>query len=97
MLEEFIGPDVGDLVLLVYLEPALQGMQLWDTSDQVPASGGFVHTVVEAEAQEEVAAADTLLCQVALCDASLANHALPPLLGGTVVSVPVRVEVELCI
>ena len=44
-----IWPDVGDLVLLVDLEPAPQDVQVRGSSDEAPALGGFLDSVVEAE------------------------------------------------
>ena len=63
-------------------------------SDEAPASGGFLHKAVEAEEQEDVAAANALLIQVTLCDARLAEYTSPLLPVGAVLPVPVRVEVE---
>ena len=91
---EVVWPDVGDPMLLVNLEPAPQDVLVGGSSDEAPASGGFVNTAVEAKEQEDVASADALLVQVPLCDTGLAEHASPPLPGGAVFSMTVRVEVE---
>ena len=73
---EVIGPDVGDPILLVDLEPAPQDVQLGRSLDEVPALGGFLDSAVEAEEQEDVATADALLIQVALRDAGLGRASL---------------------
>ena len=91
---EVVRPDVGDPILLVDLEPAPQDVQFRCSSDEAPASGGFLHKAVEAEEQEDVAAANALLVQVALCDARLAEHTSPLLPVGAVLPVPICVEVE---
>ena len=46
------------------------------------------------ELQEDVAVADALLGEMALGDASLAEHSSPLSPGGSVFPVPVRVEVQ---
>ena len=69
---EFIWPDVGDPILLVDLEPAPQDVQFRGSSDEVPSLGGFLHSAVEAEEQEDVAAANALVIEMALRDAGLA-------------------------
>ena len=89
-----VWPDVGDEVLLVHLEPSPQDVELWGSSDKVPALGGLLNTAVEAEEQEDVAAANALFVQVPLRDAGLAEHSSPLLPGGTGFPVPVRVGVE---
>ena len=91
---EVVWPDVGDPMLLVDLEPAPQDVQFRRSLDEAPSLGGFLHLAVEADEQEDVAAADSLLIQVALCDAGLAKHSPPLLLVGSVFPVPVRVEVQ---
>ena len=68
---EVIGPDVGDRILPVDLEPAPQDVQLGRSPDEAPSLGGFLHLAVEAEEQEDVAAANALLGQVPLRDAGL--------------------------
>ena len=92
--EEVIWPEVGDPILLVYLEPSPKDMQFRRSLDEAPSLGGFLNPAVEAEEQEDVTAADALLIQVALCDAGLAKHSSPLLPVGSVFPVPVRVEVE---
>ena len=89
-----IGPDVGDLMLLIDLEPAPQDVQLGRSLDEAPALGGFLDSAVEAEEQEDVAAANALLIQVALRDAGLAEHPSPLLPVGAVFPVAVCVEVQ---
>ena len=91
---EVIGPDVGDPILLADLEPAPQDVQLGRSLDEAPALGGFLHLAVEAEEQEDVAAADALLIRVALCDAGLAQHSSPLLPVGAVFPEPIYVEVQ---
>ena len=91
---EVIGPDVGDPILPVDLEPAPQDVQLGRSPDEAPALGGFLHLAVEAEEQEDVAAAHALLVQVALGDAGLAEHTSPLLPVGAVFPEPICVEVQ---
>ena len=93
-LGEVIGPEVGDAVSLVDLEPAPQDMQFRRSLDEAPALCGFLDLAVEAEEQEDVAAANVLLIQVALRDAGLAEHSSPLLPVGAVFPAPVRVEVD---
>ena len=57
---EVVWPDVGDHVLLVYLEPAPQDVQLGCSSDEALALGGFLYSAVKAEEQEDVGAVDAL-------------------------------------
>ena len=91
---EVIWPNVGDPILLVDLEPAPQDVQVRCSLDEVPSLGGFLDKAVEAEEQEDVAAANVLLIQVALCDAGLAEHSSPLLPSMSVFPVPVRIEVQ---
>ena len=58
---EVIGPEVSHPVLPFDLEPAPQDVQVRSSPDEVPALGGFLHLAVEAEEQEDVAAANALL------------------------------------
>ena len=60
----------------------------------MPSLGSFLDLAVEAEEQEDVAAADALLGEMALGDAGLSEHSSPLLPVGSVFPVPVRVEVE---
>ncbi len=76
------------------MEPAPQDVQLWCPPNEVPALGGLLDVAVEAEEQEDVAAADALLGEVALGDAGLAEHSPPLLPVGSVLPVPVSVKVE---
>ena len=69
-------------------------MQFRGASDEAPSLGGFLHSAEEAEEQEDVTVADALLIQVALRDASLAEHASPLLPGRSALPVSVRVEVQ---
>ena len=91
---EAIWPEVGHRVLLVDLGPAPQDAQVRSSSDEAPALGSFLDWAVEAEEQEDVAAADALLIQVALRDAGLAEHSSPLLPVGAVFPVAVRVEIQ---
>ena len=59
---EVIWPEVGDLVLLVDLQPSPQDVQVWGSLDEVPSLGGFLDAAVEAEEQEDVAAAGRPAC-----------------------------------
>ena len=57
-----IWPNVGNQILLVDLEPAPQDVQFRSSSDKAPALGGFFNSAVEAEEQEDIAAANALGC-----------------------------------
>ena len=91
---EVIGPNVGDQVLLVDLEPAPQDVLFRRSSDEAPSLGGFLNSAVEAEEQEDIAAANALVVEMALRDAGLAEHSPPFLPVGSVLPLSVRVEVQ---
>ena len=55
---------------------------------------GLLHSAVEAEEQEDVAAANALVVEMTLRDAGLAEHASPLLPGSSVFPVPICVEVQ---
>ena len=76
------------------MEPAPQDVEFWSPSDEAPPLGGLLNSAVEAEEQEDVAAADALFVEMALRYADLAEHASPLLPGRSVLPVSVRVEVE---
>ena len=91
---EFIWPNVGDRILLVNLKPAPQDVQFRSSSDKVPSLGGFLNLAVEAEEQEDVAAADALVVEMTLRDAGLAEDSPPLLPVGSFFPAPVGVEVQ---
>ena len=91
---EVIRPDVGHPIFLVDLEPAPQNVQFRSSSDKAPSLRGFLHAAVEAEEQEDVAAANVLSVEMTLRDAGLAEHSSPLLPVGASFPMPVRVEVE---
>ena len=55
---------------------------------------GFFNSAVQAKEEEDVAATNALIVEMALGGADLPEHASPPLPGGSVFSVAVRVEIE---
>ena len=69
-------------------------MQFRSASFKAPSLGGLLHSAVEAEEQEDIAAGDALVVEMTLRDAGLAEHPTPLLPVGSFFPVPVGVEVE---